>query len=61
MIVKHYIVGRMKLVQENTLLYADATTGLILIVVKLTLGELKIFQLENVRLMEEVMGINTYH
>jgi hypothetical protein len=51
----------MKLVQENTLLYADATTGLILIVVKLTLGELKIFQLENVRLMEEVMGINTYH
>lgn len=61
MTVKHYIVGRMKLVQENTLLYADATTGLILIVVKLTLGELKIFQLENVRLMEEVMGINTYH
>lgn len=61
MIVKHYIVGRMKLVQENTLLYADATTGLILIVVKLTLGELKIFQLENVGLMEEVMGINTYH
>jgi len=61
MIVKHYIVGRMELVQENTLLYADATTGLILIVVKLTLGELKIFQLENVGLMEEVMGINTYH
>jgi hypothetical protein len=61
MIVKHYIVGRMELVQENTLLCADATTGLILIVVKLTLGELKIFQLENVGLMEEVMGINTYH
>ena len=59
MIVKHYIAGRMLLVQENTLQYVDVITGPTRIAAKLKLGELKIFQLENVGVMEEGVGIKS--
>ena len=57
MIVKHYIAGRMLLVQENMPLFVAVIIGLTQIAVKPTLGELRIIQLENVGVMEEVVGI----
>ena len=59
MIVKHYIAGRMLLVQENTHLFVDVTTEPTPIAVKRRLGELKIFQLENVEVMEGGVGIKS--
>ena len=44
---------------ENTLQYVDVIIGPTRIAVKLKLGELKIFQLENVRVMEEGVGIKS--
>ena len=40
-------------------LFVDATTGLTQIAVKPTLGELRIIQLENVEVMEEIVGIKS--
>ena len=49
----------MWLVQKNTHLFVDVITELTPIAVKRRLGELKIFQLENVGVMEEVVGIKS--
>ena len=59
MIVKHYIAGRMLLVQENTHLFVGVITEPTPTAVKRRLGELKIFHTENVEIIEEIVGIKS--
>ena len=56
MIVKHYIAGRMLLVQENTYLFVDVITEPTPTAVK---RRHLIFHTENVEIIEEIVGIKS--